>query len=74
MATEKKINEDGTITCYCLCNNGRMHCPLTTDPFELENTFNHRVRGEDVIWVKIDKDFVCTDKRTDSCKNCPFNE
>jgi hypothetical protein len=68
-----KVTE-GCIRCYCLSNNGKLHCPLTTEREDLERTFNYQVRGEDIVWVDIDEKFVCTDKRTDSCKNCPFNK
>ena len=65
--------ENDVVRCYCLqTREGKMHCPLTTDEKDLENTFNYRVRGEKIIWVDIDKYFVCNDERKDYCKNCPF--
>ena len=64
--------EKNTISCYCLSNHGKMHCPLTTERKDLENTFNYRLHDEEILEVEIDKSFVCEDKRTSSCKNCPF--
>ena len=61
-----------TIVCYCLSDRGRLHCPLTTDRSDLERTFNHQVRGEDIVRVEIDPAFVCHEARTPHCKNCPF--
>ena len=49
-----------------------MHCPLTTERRDLEQTFNYQVRGEEILQVEIDKKFVCKDERKDYCKNCPF--
>lgn len=61
-----------TIRCYCLSKNGNMHCPLTKDKKDLEQTFNYKVMGEEIMWVDIDKKFVCHEERKPSCKNCPF--
>ena len=62
-----------SIRCYCLMTaGGKMHCPLTTEKKTLENTFNFRVRGEQIIWVDIDENFVCKENRKDYCKDCPF--
>ena len=64
--------ENGVVRCYCLSRNGKMHCPLTTERKDLEQTFNYRVQGEEIIWVDIDKKFVCPEERKPHCKNCPF--
>ena len=68
-----KGNNNNVVRCYCLRDhNGNMHCPLTTDERDLMHTFNYFVRDEEIIWVDIDKSFVCKEERKDSCKNCPF--
>lgn len=64
----------GTIKCYCLSNRGNLHCPLTTEPADLEKTFNYRVLDEDIVSVEIDDAFVCTNERNHSCAKCPFNK
>ena len=61
-----------TIRCYCLSDKGKMHCPLSTDRSSLECTFNHQVRGEEILEVEIDDAFVCEKKRDKMCENCPF--
>ena len=62
-----------TKRCYCLrTRNGNMICPLTTERRDLEKTFNYQVRGDEIIEVEVDNDFVCNEERTDRCKNCPF--
>ena len=62
-----------TIRCYCIkTTKGNIICPLTTERKDLENTFNYRVRGDEIIWVDIDKSFVCKEERKAHCKNCPF--
>ena len=61
------------VSCYCLRNEkGNLHCPLSTDKQFLERTFNVFVRGEEIVRVDIDKAFRCDEKRSPSCKNCPF--
>ena len=72
MAKQEKKSD--VIRCYCLSKNGKMHCPLTQDRAELERTFNYQVRGEDIVWVDIDVNFVCHDERKEYCKSCPFNQ
>ena len=67
-----KTTESDVIRCYCLSNGGRLHCPLSTDRRTLELTFNYQVRQENIVWVDIDKNFVCTDERKSSCEKCPF--
>lgn len=67
-----KNKSKGATECYCLLNHGKLHCPLTTDRSDLEGTFNYRVRGEEIIRVEIDNNFVCQEERNDNCKNCPF--
>ena len=69
----KDYKKEDVVRCYCLrTREGNMHCPLTTEREDLERTFNYQVRGEEIIWVDIDKSFVCTDKRSRHCVNCPF--
>lgn len=62
------------IKCYCIKvrQTGNLICPLTTVRKDLENTFNYRVRGDEIIEVYIDKAFVCDNERKPHCKNCPF--
>lgn len=69
--SEKKAQAD-SVFCYCLSNNGHMHCPLSTDRSQLERTFNYQVRGEAIVEVEIDQSFVCDKERKASCENCPF--
>lgn len=61
-----------TKKCYCLKGRNGLHCPLTTNREDLEKTFNFQVRGEEILMVEIDAEFVCQDERTASCVNCPF--
>ena len=73
MAQEKKEKKDeGIVNCYCLSNNGHLHCPLSDDAHYLESFFNVQVRGEQVVPVGIDKSFVCKEERKHTCKHCPF--
>ena len=62
------------IKVYCLSNRGDLHCPLSTDRRFLELTFNHQVRGEDIVELGIDPDFRCDMERRETCKNCPFRD
>lgn len=68
MATKQKNN--GVVRCWCFSKHGEPHCPLTTNPNDLYGYFNKFF--EDIVWVDIDKDFVCEAERTEHCKNCPF--
>ena len=49
-----------------------MHCPLTTERRDLERTFNYQVRGEQIVEVEVDEEFVCEEVRKKRCDNCPF--
>ena len=63
----------GVIKCYCLrTKEGKLHCPLATNAKELEHTFNHFVRGDDIVQVDIDENFVCQEERQVMCGDCPF--
>ena len=64
----------GTVKCYCLKvrRTGNLICPLTTNPHDLEHTFNYMVQGDEIVTVEIDDKFVCKEERKPSCKNCPF--
>lgn len=63
----------GVVKCYCLVGKNNLpHCPLATNPKELETTFNHFVRGEEIIQVDIDDRFVCEEERKAMCESCPF--
>lgn len=66
MAQEKT----DVVRCYCFSKNGKPHCPLTTDEKDLKKYFNYFL--EDIMWVDIDKSFVCHEERKDHCAKCPF--
>ena len=68
MAQNKQQAE--VVRCWCYSKNGEPHCPLTTDEQDLKRYFNYFL--EDIIWVDIDKSFVCHEERKEHCKNCPF--
>lgn len=60
------------VGCYCLINDGELHCPLTTEREDLEKTFNYKVRGERIAYIEVNKDFVCHNERNKDCEHCPF--
>lgn len=62
----------GYVKCFCLVGQNGMHCPLSTDKKDLERTFNYQVRGENIIEIEIQDNFVCKEERKDMCKYCPF--
>lgn len=64
-----KQSED-TVRCWCFSKNGNPHCPLTTNQDDLKHYFNYFM--EDIVWVDIDKAFVCDEERTKHCEHCPF--
>lgn len=62
-----------SVKCFCLqTRRGNLICPLTTNREDLEKTLNYKVLGDAIVEVDINKDFVCPQKRTEHCKNCPF--
>ena len=62
--------QEDVVRCWCYSKNGEPHCPLTTDEQDLKRYFNYFL--EDIVWVDIDKSFVCHEERKEHCKNCPF--
>lgn len=68
MSNNNKTKE--VVRCYCFSNNGKLHCPLTTNESDLKGMFNYFT--EHIVWVDIYADFVCKETRKPSCKNCPF--
>ena len=70
MESKKQSESKDTIKVYCFSKHGEPHCPLVTRESDLRNYFNYFT--EDIIWMEIDKSFVCEDERTRHCKNCPF--
>lgn len=66
MAQKKNV-----VRCWCFAKNGEPHCQLITDEQDLKKYFNYFT--EDIIWVDVDKKFVCNETRKEHCKHCPFN-
>jgi hypothetical protein len=61
------------VKCHCLrAPNGSLICPLTTEVEDLKRTLNYHFHDYEIVDVEINKEFVCKQKRTEHCKNCPF--